>query len=489
MNNNNLAIELTTPLMSHQVDAVNKMLPSRVGGLFMEMGTGKSRVAIELIAKRQHKIDKVVYFCPVSLKETVVQEIIKHTNCKQSDICVFNSRSNAQNIAGYFWYIVGTESISSSTRVFFAVNSLITDKSFVIVDESSYIKGFFSNRSKRIIQLSEKARYRLVMTGTPMSQGVVDLFSQFYFLSPKILGYNSFYSFAANHLEYSEKYPGLIVESHNLAFLAKKISPYTYQVTKDECLDLPDKIYETRTFYMTEMQRSWYKAVKEDFLYQMEWLLEQDHFRSIYIFRLFSALQQVACGFYNERITPIGEKLFGEKPEYKFHEFDNPRIDLLLSTLREIPSDKKVVIFCKYQQDIKYISEALADKYGKDSFALFYGKINEQERAGQVEKFRSSARFFVATQQSGGHGLTLNEASYVIFYNNAFKYSERLQAEDRCHRIGQTKKVTYIDLYCYDSIDWRIQDALTKKGNAVRDFAREVEKVKKNKLKELIKKL
>jgi SNF2 family DNA or RNA helicase len=108
-----------------------------------------------------------------------------------------------------------------------------------------------------------------------------------------------------------------------------------------------------------------------------------------------------------------------------------------------------------------------------------------------VEQFRGGARFFIATQSCGGHGLTLNEAHYVIFFNNAFKYSERMQAEDRCHRIGQENKVVYIDIHCSDSIDDRINDALQSKGNVVENFKSEVDKIKgsKAKLKDLIKAL
>jgi SNF2 family DNA or RNA helicase len=130
-------------------------------------------------------------------------------------------------------------------------------------------------------------------------------------------------------------------------------------------------------------------------------------------------------------------------------------------------------------------------RYGEGCTALFYGAINEKHRADQVVRFRNGARFFLATQSCGGHGLTLNEAHHVVFYNNAFKYSERLQAEDRCHRIGQAHPVTYIDITCIDSIDERIDRALATKGNTVEEFKSEIERVKgdKAKWKEMIKNL
>lgn len=473
----NSKINLITALLPHQRAAVEKLLPSRIGALFMEMGTGKSRTAIEIIARRQDKISKVVWFCPVSLKETIRHEIGKHTDTPSSMIHVFDQKTGRRTIPEAFWYVVGIESMSASKRVIFTVNALVDENTMVIVDESSYIKGHRSARTDWITRIAERARYRLILTGTPISQGVVDLFAQMRFLSPKILGYRSFYSFAANHLEYSEKYPGLIVRSHNTAYLAAKIKPYVYQVTKKECLDLPDKLYDSQYFSMTWDQRCAYEQAKDEILME----LDDDKFDSFTIFRLFTALQQIVCGFWN-RIE------FKTKKE-TFLEFPHSRIDMLMDTIARIPDDEKIIIWAKYQYDIDQISKALTGKYGDGCTALFYGAINEKHRSDQVIKFRNGARFFLATQSCGGHGLTLNEAHHVIFYNNAFKYSERLQAEDRCHRIGQAHPVTYIDITCIDSIDERIDKALAAKENTVQEFKEEIERVKgsKNKMIELIK--
>lgn len=456
--------------MPHQIIAVEKLILTRIGAAFMEMGTGKSRTAIELVYRRLQKIDKVIWFCPVSLKQTVKQEILKHTD--DTSICVFNNKISEANIPKYNWYVIGIESMSSSNRVVATTNKLITKKTFIILDESSYIKGHDSTRTQRITKLSEKALYRLILTGTPISQGVVDLYAQMRFLSPKILGYNSFYSFAANHLEYSEKYPNMILRSHNIGFIAAKIKPYVYQVTKNECMHLPDKLYETRYFGMTDQQSYYYDEVKKELLEKLDKYDEYDVvpcFTSSLIFKTFIALQQIVCGFLN-------------KNRQLFKEFQHYRIDTLRNIILEIPKNCKVIIFCKYQHDITDILKILGD-----DAAVFHGALSEKIRNEQVELFRTSKRFFLATQQSGGHGLTLNEAHYVIFYNNVFKYAERVQSEDRCHRIGQKSKVTYIDICCDRGIDLRIEKALSNKSNIVQDFKNEIEKVKN--IKELIKAL
>lgn len=469
-------MNLKTELMPHQVPAVEKVLPSRIGALFMQMGLGKSRTAIELTFRRWSKIDRVVWFCPVSLKETVRQEIIKHTD--STDILVFDGKINECSLPKAFWYIIGIESMSASTRMVLAANKLVTSKTMVILDESSYIKGHYAKRTLRITKIAERARYRLILTGTPISQGVVDLFSQMRFLSPKILGYDSFYSFAANHLEYSEKFPGMIVRAHNTEYLAAKIAPYVYQVTKEECLDLPTKIYTTRYFGMVYEQSRAYEEAKNEILGE----LEREEFDTTVIFRLFGVLQQIACGFWHRRVR---------HRKFEMLEFEHRRIDTLLAAIHEIPEGQKIIIWAKFQYDIEHIRDVLKKEFGEDSVAVFHGKLSEKERARQVMLFRGPARFFLATQSAGGHGLTLNEAHYVIFYNNGFKYAEREQAEDRCHRIGQGHKVTYVDIECCCGIEERIAKALSNKGNVVEEFREEVERIKdkKDALKELIKKL
>jgi SNF2 family DNA or RNA helicase len=445
-------VRVTTALYPHQSPAVEKLMPLRLGALFMDMGTGKTRCAIELAARRQQRVSRVIWFCPVSLKLTIAAEIEKHSAGEA--VYVFDDHTIPDNISPAYWYIIGIESMSSSDRVVLAANTLIDADSFVIVDESSYIKGHASMRSMRIAEIGKRSRYRLLLTGTPLSQGVEDLYAQMRFLSPDILGYCSFYSFAHNHLEYSEKYPGMIVRAHNVPNLAEKIAPFTYQVTKAECLDLPDKLYDQVYFGLTDEQHEAYEQAKNDILLNVP----DDELDSYVIFRLFTALQQVVSGFLN---TDAGQEIYPHR-----------RIETLHTVIAGIPENEKAIIWCKYIYSLKSIADAFPGS------ALYYGDLNEQQRAAELERFRGEARFLIATQATGGHGLTLNEAHYVVFYENEFKYSHRIQAEDRCHRIGQMQPVTYIDIVSRSGIDERIQAALSRKEDLVRAFRREVKKVK-----------
>lgn len=456
-----------TPLLSHQIAAVEKLLPYRVGGLFMDMGTGKTLTAIEIVRRRLRSLRNVVYFCPVSLKETVRREMCKHTDLAGQDIYVFDDKTAPATTPAALVYIIGIESMSSSTRMVLAANALIDERSMVIVDESGYIKGHKALRTQRITLMGERARYRLIMTGTPLSQGVVDLYAQMRFLSPRILGYRSFYSFARNHLEYSDKYPGKIVAAHNVEHLAARIAPYCYQITKDECFDLPRKLYESRWHRMTTQQREWYERAKWEIF---EWAEKNDSdWESLAVFRLFGALQQIVCGFWNRHLEDGSKQLVT---------FPHKRLELFEGTVADIPADAQVVVWSKYRRNITEIVDLLADRYGTESVAQFHGGLREKQRNAEIERFHRGARFLVATQATGGHGLTLNEAIYHIFYSNGFKYAERIQAEDRSHRIGQSRRVTYIDLGCSASIDERIDKALSSKANVLDTFRRQIDKIK-----------
>jgi SNF2 family DNA or RNA helicase len=488
------AYETTTDLLPHQVEAVSKMLPSRVGALFMEMGTGKSRSVIELGKLRAEKIDRAVWFCPVSLKETVKHEILKHTNLEKGDVYIFNDKTDSKSVPhDKAWYIVGIESMSASNRVVFAVHKLVTEHTFCILDESSYIKNHRALRTERITYICQRAKYRMILTGTPLSQGVVDLFSQMKFLSPKILGYTRFGSFEANHLEYSERFPGMIVRAHNTELLAKKMKPYVYQVTKEECLELPGKGYSVKYVSMTPEQRYMYESAKMEILEELD-VCGDEWLNSIVIFRLFSVLQSIVCGQWNRTIN-WKEYIEGRgKKERKTEKINLPhqRLEMLGNILAEVPEKEQVLIWAKYRFSILEIAEFLEESYGKNSYALYYGDLSEKNREKELVKFREESRFLVATQSCGGHGLNLTEASTAVFYSDTFSLAQRLQAEDRIHRIGQTRPVRYIGIYCVDSIDERIQKSLEGKKSVLQSFREEVERAResgKESLKRLVMRL
>lgn len=464
-------MRLKTTLLDHQKPAVEKLKGLKVGGLFMEMGTGKTRCIIELAYLRRDRIDKIVVFCPVALKQTWRHELEKHIEAPS--IYGFDDKTRQGRIPAADWYLVGIESISQSNRCVLAANDIITEQTFVVLDESDTCKNHRALRTRRITAIAQRARYRIVMTGTAVGEGVEDLYSQMYFLSPQILGYRSFYTFARNHLEYSDKYPGLVVNHLNTDWIARKIDPYVYQIKKDECLTLPNKLYSTRYCCMTREQEALYRRAKEEIL----WSAPDEEVTSYTIFQVFTALRQIVSGFWNRYPDPHAHywrRRSEELPELL--ECQHDRLNLLESTLREIPAGEKVIIWSNFKYSTDQITKLLADQYGTKSYAEYHGQIEERDR--HLERWRAEARFLVASPKCGGRGLTLVESAYELFYNNDFPYRVREQAEDRIHRIGQHRCPTYVDLICTDSIDQRIFKALSKKENLVQAFKRELDKLR-----------
>lgn len=481
------AFATITSLLPHQRPAIAKMLPIRVGALFMDMGLGKTRTTIELAHQRLGKWDRLFWFTPCSLRHNVRAEWLRHTDKDPAQIVIWDGPALDRGISPESTvHIIGLETMGSSDRAAVAYQSLVTTRAFVVVDESSYIKGFLAKRSQRVTLLSAKSRYRVILTGTPFTQGAVDLYSQMRFLSPKILGYNSFWSFAANHLEYEvrkvrrrgvkrEIRTNRIIRTHNPEYLAAKIAPYVYQVKKEECLDLPEKLFSSYHFNLSNEQHEAYEYAKTEFLN-----LEYEDWRPIDIFRLFSRLQGIVCGFETKK---HGEKIA----------LSHSRIDLLCSVVAEIPTHERVIVWAKYHYALREIVAALAEDYGEDAVCPYFGGMNDRQRAESLARWREKGRFLVATQSIASHGLTLTEAAYAVFYADGFKYSERLQAEDRIHRIGQSRRPLYITLVADKSIDERIQSALTAKGNALDAFQEQVNQYRergiREKARELVKNL
>jgi SNF2 family DNA or RNA helicase len=220
-------------------------------------------------------------------------------------------------------------------------------------------------------------------------------------------------------------------------------------VTKEECLDLPDKVYTRRDVELTDEQRKAYDQMKFMALAQIDGELMSTNNALTQLMRL----HQIVCGH--------GKFDDGQ-------EFDLPsnRITELMGCLSE--TNSKVIIWANYRKDIEKIKHAIQKEYGMTSVATYFGDTEAEERQNIVTRFQDpddDLRFFVGNPRTGGYGLTLTAATVVIYYSNSFDLEVRLQSEDRAHRIGQTSKVTYIDLITPDTVDEHIVKALRNKIN------------------------
>jgi SNF2 family DNA or RNA helicase len=358
---------MITKLYPHQQNAVDKLKHVKVGALYMEQGTGKTRTALELIQRRWEagKIDCVLWLCPCSTKENLKENIKFHAADEE-----------------FAKYIVvrGIESLSSSDRLYLQLLALIKiHRPYLVVDESTLVKNKRAIRTERIIEIGKKCEYKLILNGTPVSKNEADLFAQWYILDWRILGYQSYYSFAANHIEYYEiRLPdgSKIIDKRriknvlNVDYLTEKIAPYTYQVKKSECLELPKKNYCREAFSLTEEQRISYENVK------YRYLIDIDEMRSDTIYKLFTACQHMTSG---RLVTTSPTERMETRPLFPADE--NPRLLKLQEMIDDYIEDEKCIIFAKYQAEIDEICDLLK-KMGK-AYTVFTGKNPAEKKTGK----------------------------------------------------------------------------------------------------------
>ena len=450
-----------TEPFTHQKVALEKCWNKNEYALFMEMGTGKTKVIIDNIGilKQQNLINIAVIVAPKSVYLNWEDEINTHLSDDIPHV-IYSWNKTKKTIDNEILlgklgiFLINVEALSHKSGVVFLKSLLEKYKENIfIVDESTTIKNQSAARTKSILKLSKLSKYRRILTGSPVTKSPLDLYTQCAFLSPDLLGYSSYYSFRARYAVMDEvnvgnnKYIHIPKYYINLDELNNKLKTFSYRVRKDQCLDLPEKIKLLRTIQLSTEQRMVYNNLKERAIAIIQDESVSFNIKLVELLRL----HQVTNGFLKTDEGNIKE--FAE----------NPKMDELLDVVEQI--EGKAIIWANYVHNIESITNKLKELYGDNSVVNIYGGIEAEQRKEAVNRFQNdeTCRFFVGNPSTGGFGLTLTAASYVIYYSNSYSYEVRLQSEDRAHRIGQKKNVTYIDIVAKDSIDFHIMKALQNK--------------------------
>jgi len=246
----------------------------------------------------------------------------------------------------------------------------------------------------------------------------------------------------------------LVTSYRRLDELATKLEKFSYRVLKEDCLDLPPKVFTTRIVDLSEEQHKMYVTMKKAAIAEHEGKIMSSMSALTTLLRL----HQITCGTFKADDGTITH-------------LKNNRITSLMECLEE--TDGKVIIWANYREDIKKIVESLKKAYGDDSTVEYHGGVDStlrQENIALFQEKNSPARYFVGNAQTGGYGITLTAANTVIYYSNSYDLEKRLQSEDRAHRIGQTGSVTYVDLVAEKTIDERIIKSLKSKINIANEI-------------------
>ena len=456
----------------HQLDVLKKSWNKPDFALFLEMGTGKSKILIDNIAELYERglIDgamilapKGVYLnwtdteLPAHMPSRIPATWAAWTSGKRSKEYDKMLKSRGLRIM-----VMNIEALSQAAGAGKAAEQfLLSNRCMMAIDESTVIKNHKSQRSKWVLSLRRFARYRRIMSGMPVTQSPLDLYSQCAFLNPELLGFSSFYAFKARYailrpLKVGPKTISTVVGYRDLKELTDKLDRFSIRVRKSECLDLPEKIYERRWVFMSPEQKAAYEQMRKSAILLLG---RGEEVTAPLVLTQMLRLHQIACGFVSLDILEDDEQR-----ETVLHTFPNGRMDALMETLEEVSG--KVIIWCTYRYNIREIVERIKHEYGDESVVEYHGGTATDVRQEAVKRFETPndpARFFVGNPSTGGRGITLIQASTVVYYSNDYRLESRLQSEDRAHRIGQTKSVTYIDLVMKNTVDEKIVSALRSK--------------------------
>ena len=451
----------------HQMTALEKSWNKESYAYFLEMGTGKTKVLIDNLAMLydKGKVDGALIIAPKGVVGTwYSNELPAHLPDHIENVTVLwqanITKTQQEKLNSLFKIeeslhilIMNVEAFSTEKGKKFADKFLRSHKTLMAIDESTTIKNPKAGRTKNILNLGRDAKYRRIMTGSPVTKNPLDLFTQCYFLDPFHLEHESYYSFRTRYAimktaNISGRQIQLVSGFKNLGELSDKLKSFAYRVLKEDCLDLPDKIFIKRQITLSSDQRKLYEQMKKQALAILEGKVSSTKNSLTQLMRL----QQITCGHFTDdtgTTQPI----------------ENNRINELMDVLEDV--EGKAIIWAHYQYDINKIIEAINKTYGPGSFVDYYGLTPKDERQANITKFQEDpkCRFFIGTPSTGGYGITLTAANTVIYYSNGYDLEKRLQSEDRAHRMGQKKPVTYVDINAEDTVDEKIVKALRKKIN------------------------
>ena len=454
---------------SHQLKALEKSWAEDTYALFMEMGTGKSKVLVDNIAmlydrgaikgalvvapkgvyKNWDSIEFPVHM-PEHIEYTKVLWEPTSTKKKQAELDTLFADDDKLKIL-----IMNVEAFSTSKGLDFARSflNIFVGRALIGIDESTTIKNPTAKRTKNILTIGDLAKYRRILTGSPVTKSPLDLYSQCDFLDPNHLGHQSYYSFRSRYAHMVDRNFGgrrvqIVGSYRRLGELSDLLDAFSYRVLKEDCLDLPEKVFTKRFVELSKEQDKAYRQMKEMALAMLD---DGKLMSTVNVMTQLMRLHQITCGHFKADDGTITH-------------LKNNRIDTLMELLDE--TDGKVIIWANYVEDIKSIVQSLKKAYGDASTVEYHGSVDPRVRQENIALFQEKngpTRYFVGNAQTGGYGITLTAANTVVYYSNSYDLEKRLQSEDRAHRIGQTGSVTYVDLIAEKTIDERIVKSLRDK--------------------------
>ena len=417
----------------HQLDALQDSWDKENFAYFMEMGTGKSKVLLDNAAMLydKGKINGLLIIAPKGVyKNWYDSEIPTHLPnhiFKKMVLWKTSDKSKKQQLllntlfetgSEFHILLMNVEAFSKGDGAAFAAKFLSCHNTMIAIDESTTIKTPTSNRTKNILALREHAKYRRILTGSPVTKSPLDLFSQCEFLDPWLLGHTSYWTFKSRYavtrkIQVQGRQVEIVVGYRNLGELSEKIQPFSKRVLKDDCLDLPKKTFMKHVVEMTKEQKKVYKQMKEEAIAYLDGKV----LSSATVMTQLMRLHQITCGHF----TP---------DDGEIKNLPCNRMTELMDILENVHG--KAVIWSHYTHDVRRIIDEIKRVYGDDSVVDYFGQTTSEERSANIKKFQNDekCRFFVGTTHTGGYGITLTAASTMIYFSNGYDLEKRQQSKE-----------------------------------------------------------
>lgn len=438
-------------LYKHQIQGVELCMNNNGFGLLFDVGLGKSLTAVTVAGLRHLKnaVNRVLVICPLAVVPVWEREFSNLTidyNCYALE---GSTKKKADTIAhlpkdGLQILVINYESARLLGK-----ELLGWKPEMLIVDESQKIKNYKSEQARTTHKIADICQYRLILSATPIGNGVEDIFSQWRVIDKQIFG-SSFYAFRAKYLIMGGFGGKVVVGNKNMPELIAKMNHSSLRVTKEEALDLPEQIFETRYCELEIKARSCYNSLKRECVAQ----IQSGEITASNILTKFLKLQQCADGFLKADDSD------------KYEITSTEKLSLMSETVEEIiEGGEKVVIFARFTAEIKEIAKQM-ERAGIKALMLTGQTKDKGEIVRQFQE-NNDIKVLICQIKVGGVGITLTAASVVIFYSLSFSLIDYLQAIGRTHRIGQKLRCLYLFLIAKNTIDEYILAAVKDK----RDFA------------------
>ena len=402
------------------------------------MGTGKSKVVADRIryGLESQGWRNILIAAPASVLGSWRDQLMEHTELPCRLLRGPKAKRLAMLAAGPGVYVINYEGL----RVL-APELLRINWDCFVCDESTRVKNARAKQTKIAWKLGNRTPHVYLLTGTPITQSPLDIFGQYGVMGRDILGFSWYLPFRNRYAVMGGFEGRQVVAYQNLDELSAKVYSHAHRVTKAECLDLPPKTYEAREIELKGEQAAAYREMKRD---RVAFLKAAGEVSAPIVLTQLMRLQEITGGHVHNDDGHVVAFL------------EQPKLDALAELLDDL-GGVQVVVWARFVAEIK----AILKRFGGVGL---YGEVHADDRDEAIRRFQAGdERLLVGQQGTGGLGITLTAAHHVVYYSNSFSLEQRLQSEDRCHRIGQKNAVTYYDITARGTVDAKVLTVLRGK--------------------------